>query len=97
MPARQYAEEDSRRRHSAIQEPFVLGAVIDLGECLDLLDQKYLDLVRIAYLRLRQVMADAGQPLPANRGFSSSDFGYPEPSLPLTPPAFRRMDVGEST
>ena len=74
--ARQYAEEDSRRRHSAIQEPFVLGAVIDLGECLDLLDQKCLDLVRIAYLRLRQVMADSGQPLPANRGFSSSDFDF---------------------
>jgi hypothetical protein len=74
--ARQYAEEDSRRRHSAINEPFVLGAVIDLGECLDLLDQKYLDLVRASYLRLRADLALEGRRLPSNQGFAAGDFDF---------------------
>lgn len=74
--ARQYAEEDSRRKRSPIKEPFVLGAVIDLGECLDLLDQKYLDLVRESYLQLRDVLAAKGQELPTNRDFSTGDFDF---------------------
>lgn len=74
--ARQYAEEDSRRKRSPIRDPFVLGAVIDLGECLDLLDQEYLDLVRVAYLRLREVLEATGQVLPTNRGFSGDDFDF---------------------
>jgi len=40
--ARQYAIEDSKRKDSKIVEPFVLGSLIDLGNCLDLLDQQYL-------------------------------------------------------
>lgn len=74
--ARQYAEEDSRRRRSPIKEPFVLGAVIDLGDCLDLLDQKYLDLVQEAHRQLRDVLAAKGRGLPTNRGFSSNDFDF---------------------
>lgn len=74
--ARQYAEEDSGRKRSPIRDPFVLGAAIDLGECLDLLDQEYLDLVRVACLRLRETLEAAGQMLPTNRGFSGGDFDF---------------------
>ena len=34
------------RKDSKIKTPFVLGAIIDLGNCLDLLDQKNLDLLK---------------------------------------------------
>ena len=34
----QFAQEASKRTSSSIKEPFVIGAVIDLGYCLDLTD-----------------------------------------------------------
>eukprot|EP01013_Petalomonas_cantuscygni_P039963 TRINITY_DN71646_c0_g1_i1.p1 TRINITY_DN71646_c0_g1~~TRINITY_DN71646_c0_g1_i1.p1 ORF type:complete len:103 (+),score=0.26 TRINITY_DN71646_c0_g1_i1:182-490(+) len=37
--AHQYALQDSQRAASNVKDPFVLGAVIELGNCLDLLDQ----------------------------------------------------------
>ena len=45
----QYAEEDSKRPHTKIEDPYVLGTILDLGNCLDLLDQKYLDFLSFAY------------------------------------------------
>jgi len=74
--ARQFAGEESRRKGSPLKEPFVLGAVIDLGECLDLLDQRYLDLVGTAYQGLQQDLRIAGRELPTNRGFSDHDFDF---------------------
>ncbi|MBO0200915.1 hypothetical protein, partial [Vibrio alginolyticus] len=47
--ANQYAVEDSKRKNSKINSPFVLGTVIDLGNCLDLLDQEHLDFLKVAY------------------------------------------------
>lgn len=37
-----------------IKNPSVLGAVIDLGACLDLLDSKYLSLLKIGYQILKK-------------------------------------------
>ncbi len=37
--AKQYAVQDSRRANTKIKTPFVLGSIIDLGNCFDLLDQ----------------------------------------------------------
>jgi hypothetical protein len=45
--AQQYAQEDIKRPNSSIKKPFVLGAVIDLGNCLDLLDQAIFEFFRI--------------------------------------------------
>lgn len=36
--ALEFAQSASRRKNSTIKTPAVLGAVIDLGNCLDLLD-----------------------------------------------------------
>lgn len=52
--ARQYAIEDMQRTNSKIKEPFVLGTILDLGNCLDLLDQKNLDLLKVAYEELEK-------------------------------------------
>ena len=45
--AYQFAEQSSQRQQSTVKKPFVIGAVIDLGVCLDLLDKKWLDFLNI--------------------------------------------------
>jgi len=44
-----FAEELRDNPKSSVTEPAVLGAVIDLGECLDLLDSKFLKEIKISY------------------------------------------------
>ncbi len=44
-----FAEELRENPKSSLTEPAVLGAVIDLGECLDLLDSKFLREIKISY------------------------------------------------
>ena len=53
-----------------------LGAVIDLGNCLDLLDQKNLNLLKIAYDELVMSLKDQGKQLPENIGFEKDDFDF---------------------
>jgi hypothetical protein len=48
----EFAGEASRLRTSNISKPFVIGAVIELGFCLDLTTSSGLDWVRIAYQSL---------------------------------------------
>ena len=49
-----------------ITNPFVIGAVIDLGHCLNLLDHHALALVESQYRELAALFEKAGQPLPRN-------------------------------
>jgi len=74
--AKQYAVEDSSRSTSSISEPFVLGAVLELGNCLDLLDQKYNDFLKEAYIQLKQDLEAEGKDLPKNNHFGSTDFDF---------------------
>ena len=70
----QYAQEDSKRANSKIKTPFVLGAILDLGNCLDLLDQKYIDYLAVAFNILKEDLAQESKPLPQNKGFGARDF-----------------------
>jgi len=74
--ARQYAVEDSKRSTSSINEPFVLGAVLELGNCLDLFDQKYNDFLKEAYRQLKQDLEAEGKEPPKNTHFGSTDFDF---------------------
>ena len=74
--AHQYAQQDSKRSDSKIKEPFVLGAVLELGNCLDLLDQEYNDLLKDAYSRLEDALSEQGKPLPINRKVGENDFDF---------------------
>ena len=74
--AYQYAVEDSHRKKSKIKKSFVLGAVIDLGNCLDLLDQKYLDFVKESYEILNFYFKSESLKLPENTGFGDKDFDF---------------------
>lgn len=49
------------------ENPGVVGAVIDLGQCLDLLHRESQDLLSEAYHELVDVYREAGIPLPENR------------------------------
>ena len=74
--ARQYAVLDATRADTKITEPFVLGSLLDLGNCLDLLDQKHLDFLAFAYTEMRRSLTEQGLPLPSNSQFGPRDFDF---------------------
>lgn len=61
--ALQWAKSDKRIKTSA-----VLGAVINLGNCLNLLDVEHLELVREAYYFLNEASEAAEISMPQNQG-----------------------------
>lgn len=60
------ALEWARARFAAAGTPAVVGAVIDLGNCLDLLSRADQELLRGAYDSLAAIHAKAERPLPRN-------------------------------
>ena len=74
--AMQYAIEDSSRSQSSIKTPFVLGAIIELGECLDLLDQEWNDFLKKAYQQYERSMNIKGEALPRNANIGPLDTEY---------------------
>ena len=54
------------KRRGLIQRPAVVGAIIDPGLCLNLLDRAYLKVTRNAYEDLVDLSVTVGQPLPRN-------------------------------
>ena len=63
-----WAEGEARRRGSKIKSPAVLGAVVDLGNCLNLADTEALALVKGAHLAYTELCAKSGAPILKNRG-----------------------------
>lgn len=55
-----------------ISEPAVVGAIIDLGLCLNLLDSRSIEMVGKAHADLEKLSKEAGISLPANSA------GHPE-------------------
>jgi hypothetical protein len=56
-----------KRSKSAVTNPFALGAVIDLGHCLKLLNENDLHILKQSYRLLAQTSERSGTPLPVNR------------------------------
>ena len=50
-----------------IRDPFVIGAVIDPGNCLDLLETDSIRIVEKTYQRLVAALSAAGVPMPENQ------------------------------
>ncbi len=61
-----FARETAARKRSSINEPFVIGAVIELGLCLDLTTSIGIEWVRIAYDSLAESAVVGGVELPTN-------------------------------
>lgn len=74
LRALEWAAEKAKR-DPTIKEPFVIGAVIDLGNCLDLLVRENLELVLDAHDEFVQVQAKAGKVMPINTNLK----GEPDP------------------
>jgi hypothetical protein len=59
---------------SRIKEPFVLGAIINLGHCLDLTEARSLRIVKAAFEEMTVVFSAAGVDIPKNeKGFSRDE------------------------
>jgi hypothetical protein len=67
----EFAKEGIANKHQTkgvIKKPFVVGAVIDLGLCLNLLDRKGLDEVTQSFDILEMINEILDDPMPENKG-----------------------------
>ncbi|GJE60900.1 hypothetical protein MPOCJGCO_3019 [Methylobacterium trifolii] len=62
-----FVTEVMSRGKTPIKVPAVVGAVIDLGSCLDLMTAVGIDMVRIGYESLAETLRTAGAALPVNK------------------------------
>ena len=81
LRAKEYAEVASKRKNSNIKEPFVIGAIIDLGNCLDLLDQRYINFLAEAYKYFKIDLESQGLPMLENTQFGPNDFDFKKRDL----------------
>lgn len=65
--ALEFAQEQQKRKGSNIKDPAIIGAIINLGHCCNLLDKRYLEQVKFAYESFKDVMEQQGVTLPENR------------------------------
>lgn len=50
-----------------IKTPFVIGAIIELGNCLNLVEPTSLDVLRQAHAGMKEAYQNSGEPLPVNK------------------------------
>ena len=62
----EFARETQERSTGTKRKPEVVGAVIDLGYCLDLTTSAGVQMVKDAYNDYRRIVEKAGDPLPSN-------------------------------
>jgi hypothetical protein len=62
----QFARDQQRR--GKIRTPAIVGALIQLGRCFDLMDTRFTGELPRAFERLKELYRRAGQPLPTNAG-----------------------------
>lgn len=75
-PERALEWATQKAESGAYEKPFVLGAIIDLGNCLDLITRKYVPLVQTSYRMLKRQFDAIGQKMPVNldaKGDPNSD------------------------
>jgi hypothetical protein len=58
----------ARKGAAKINQPYAVGAVIDLGYCLDLISTTGVELVKRAYSNFQLYLDRSGSQLPTNRG-----------------------------
>ncbi len=72
-PQRAYDFAVAIKKHShpskqTVENPAVVGAIINLGYCLNLLDSGFIKMVKQAHCDLSQTLDKAGESLPQNTG-----------------------------
>lgn len=76
MRALEWAIQQSQRKGSKIKDPAVLGAIIRLDHCFDLLDIGHTRLLAQSAGSLIQRLAQQGLYLPANQSAGTGDFDW---------------------
>ncbi len=69
----EFAKEAAERKEDSIKTPAVVGAVIEMRKCLDLLDSAHLLLVKKAYQEIKEIFEKAGEPMPENKAPKNSN------------------------
>jgi hypothetical protein len=69
--AREWAESQVKR--GLYKKPAVIGAVIDLGNCLDLNARENIQYLQISYEGLLREITNSDADMPVNKGVGSSD------------------------
>ncbi|HEY4240105.1 MAG TPA: hypothetical protein VGM88_09830 [Kofleriaceae bacterium] len=64
--ALKFAHDQQRR--GKVARPAIVGALLQLGHCFDLMDSRFTDELPVAYRLVKEAYALAGRPLPANGG-----------------------------
>ena len=68
----QWANGQSKRKGSNIKVPAVLGAVIDLGYCLNLLDSRSIEVLKKQYEVFVEECATMGKTIPENKNMGNN-------------------------
>lgn len=69
LRALQYATENAlgkQKNKKAAKTPFVIGAIIELGNCLNLVESTSLGILSEAYKGLKNLTNTLGRPMPVN-------------------------------
>jgi hypothetical protein len=64
--------ERKQKFSGSIANPLVIGANIDLGNCLNLSEPNSINIIKNAYLNLKRLHELTGEPMPANKGANRS-------------------------
>lgn len=67
----QWAELKHEKEPERIKSPFVVGAIIDLGYCPNLVDSKNIELLKMGYSILETTMGDSSL-MPTNKNIKKS-------------------------
>jgi hypothetical protein len=66
-----YAEEcasNKQKFSGKIKTPFVIGTIIELGKCLNLVEPNSINIVKEAYSKLQALIYNSGEKMPVNKG-----------------------------
>lgn len=74
--ALEWATQQSKRKGTKIKEPAVLGAVIQLSNCFDLLDVRFTEFLSDSAEELSRGLAAQGKLLPVNQSVGKNDFDW---------------------
>lgn len=58
----------SQKNKIPIKNPCVIGAIIELGNCLNLIEPQSINIVKEAHIALQEMITESKQVMPVNRG-----------------------------
>lgn len=60
--------EGRQKNKTRIEVPFVIGAIIELGNCLNLVESKSIEIIKNSHAELEKMIMESGDTMPLNQG-----------------------------